>query len=179
MGRGRLGSYAWGVSDEIVDSKLAQALAVLDRQETSFAPQSNSTFVEPWMRRVRDVDDDTLAGLMGQLMNLRRLRNVVAGLCCGAGLLTFGFLGSVSALYAALIYVTLAAAVGFPVFAIGSLSVRRLFLREARAQGLSRAASMLVLTRAERRARLLSPLKRHDDKLEALMQAVRDPDEAS
>jgi hypothetical protein len=153
--------------------------AAMVRQQTSFAPQSNSTFVEPWMRRVRDVDDDTLAGLLTQLMSLRRLRNIVAALCCGAGLLTFGIIGSVSALYAILIYATLAAAVGFPVFAIGSLSVRRLFMREAQAQGLSRAAAMLVLTRAERRARLLSPVAPHEEKVEALMKAVRDPDEAT
>ena len=58
-------------------------------KETSFAPQSNATFVEPWLRRVRDVDDDTLAGLLHQLIGLRRLRNVVAAVCCAVGMSVF------------------------------------------------------------------------------------------
>ena len=94
------------------------------------------------------------------------------------GLAAFGAL-SISGLYLALIYSVLAFSVGMPVFAIGSLSVRRLFLREAAQQGLSRAASMLVLTRAERRARWMSPVSSTETKITALMQAVRDPDTAS
>ena len=142
------------------------------------APTSNQRFSEPWLRRVRDVDDDTLAGLLSQLIGLRRLRNAVAVLCCAVGMGVFGQL-RIDGLYAVLIYAVLAAMVGMPVFAIGSLSVRRLFLREAGAQGLSRAAAMLVLTRAERRARLMSPWQREEAKVQALLQAVRDPDTAS
>lgn len=154
-------------------------LARLPASETSMAPQSNAAFVEPWLRRVRDVDDDTLAGLLSQLIGLRRLRNAVAAVCCVLGMSVFGVIGSVPLAYMALIYGVLAVTVGFPVFAIGSLSVRRLFLKEAQAQGLSRAASMLVLTRAERRARLLAPWQGMDKKVDALMKAVRDPDEAT
>ena len=143
------------------------------------APQSNATFVEPWLRRVRDVDDDTLAGLLSQLISLRRLRNAVAAVCCAVGMSVFGLMQGLPLAYMLLIYGVLAVTVGFPVFAIGSLSVRRLFLREAGAQGLSRAASMLVLTRAERRARLLAPWQDIDAKVDALMKAVRDPDEAT
>lgn len=143
------------------------------------APQSNAAFVEPWLRRVRDVDDDTLAGLLSQLIGLRRLRNAVAAVCCVLGMSVFGVIGSAPLAWMALIYGVLAVTVGFPVFAIGSLSVRRLFLKEAQAQGLSRAASMLVLTRAERRARLLAPWQGMDKKVDALMKAVRDPDEAT
>lgn len=143
------------------------------------APQSNATFIEPWLRRVRDVDDDTLAGLLSQLMSLRRLRNAVAAFCCAAGMSVFGLMQGLPLAYMLLIYGVLAVTVGFPVFAIGSLSVRRLFLREAQAQGLSRAAAMLVLTRAERRARLLAPWQGTDAKVDALMKAVRDPDEAT
>lgn len=162
------------ISEEAMTAPLETAMA----RSSSFAPQSNSTFIEPWMRRVRDVDDDTLAGLLQQLVQLRRLRNVVATVCCVLGLAAFGAL-STSGLYLALIYSVLAFSVGMPVFAIGSLSVRRLFLREAAQQGLSRAASMLVLTRAERRARWMSPVSSTETKITALMQAVRDPDTAS
>jgi hypothetical protein len=147
-------------------------------KETSFAPQSNATFVEPWLRRVRDVDDDTLAGLLHQLIGLRRLRNVVAAVCCAVGMSVFGALQGLPALYMLLVYAVLAVTVGFPVFAIGSLSVRRLFMREAQAQGLSRAAAILVLTRAERRARLLAPWQGTESKVDELIKAVRDPDEA-
>ena len=146
--------------------------------ETSMAPQSNAAFVEPWLRRVREIDDDTLAGLLLQLIGLRRLRNAVAAVCCVLGMSVFGVLSSVPLGYVMLIYAVLAMTVGFPVFAVGSLSVRRLFLREAQALGLSRAAAMLVLTRAERRARFLSPWQGTDGKVDALMRAVREPDEA-
>jgi hypothetical protein len=77
-----------------------------------------------------------------------------------------------------LMYGTLAAMVGLPVFAISSLSVRRLFLREGQRHGLSRSAAMLILTRAERRARMLAPWRGTDEKIEALLRAVRDPDTA-
>jgi hypothetical protein len=146
-------------------------------EPTSFAALSGGQFQEPWLRRVRDVDDDTVAGLLQQLLSLRRLRNSVAAVACGTGVGIFGFL-QVDGVYALLIYGTLAAALGMPVFAIGSLSVRRLFLRESLAQGLSPAASMLVLTRAERRARFLAPWRNDDEKIAALLAAVREPDTA-
>ena len=161
--------YAQSMSDE---------LALTRREETSFAPQSQEQFVEPWHRRVREVDDDTVAGLLQQLVMLRRLRNAVALACCGAGMAVFGSL-DVQGLYALLIYGVLAGMVGMPVFAIGSLSVRRLFLKEARRQGLSTSTAVLILTRAERRARLLAPWRGEEAKIEALLQAVREPDTAS
>ena len=149
----------------------------LMRATSSFAPTSNMAFREPWLRRVRDVDDDTLAGLLQQLLGLRRLRNAVATVCSVLGMLVFGALNT-NGLYQALLYGILAFSVGMPVFAVGSLSVRRLFLREAGQQGLSKAASMLVLTRAERRARWLLPLQAQEKSIAALMHAVRDPDTA-
>ena len=159
--------------------KLGDEMVSITRElETAMAPQSNCKFIEPWLRRVREVDDDTLAGLLQQLVGLRRLRNFVAVVCCAVGIGVFGVLNT-SGLYLALIYGVLAFSLGMPVFAVGSLSVRRLFLREAGQQGLSRAASMLVLTRAERRARWLLPFGSTEKKIEALMQAVRDPDTAS
>lgn len=141
-----------------------------------FAAHSGAQFVEPWMRRVRDVDDDTLAGLLKTLVSLRRLKLAVAGVAAVAGALLFGLLEIQNPVYAVLIYGTLAACVGLPVFATGSLAVRRLFLQEAQRQGLARSTSTLVLTRAERRARFLAPWKREDEKIELLLQAVRDPD---
>jgi hypothetical protein len=140
-----------------------------------FAAHSGAQFVEPWARRVRDVDDDTLAGLLKTLVGLRRLKFGVTGACAAAGALVFGLVktGLVEAL---LIHGTLAAFVALPVFAGGSLAVRRLFLREARRHGLSKSASMLVLTRAERRARCLLPWRRDEQKVELLLRAVREPD---
>ncbi|MDP2341313.1 MAG: hypothetical protein Q8O67_10160 [Deltaproteobacteria bacterium] len=161
------------MSDELV----ADEMALMRREETSVAPQSQGQFVEPWHRRVREVDDDTVAGLLQQLVLLRRLRNLVAVGCCLAGMAVFGFL-EVHGLYAALIYGVLALMVGMPVFAVGSLSVRRLFLKEARRQGLSTSAAVLVLTRAERRARTLAPWRGEDKKIDELLKAVRDPDTA-
>lgn len=140
------------------------------------AAHSGGQFIEPWMRRVRDVDDDTLAGLLKTLVTLRRLKLAVAGGAALTGALLWGFMEIANPLYAVLIYGTLAACVGLPVFAGGSLAVRRLFLQEAQRQGLARSTSTLVLTRAERRARFLSPWKGEDEKIELLLQAVRDPD---
>ncbi len=147
------------------------------RSLTSFASHSASRFSEPWLRRVRDVDDDTVAGLLSQLLSLRRLRNVVAVAACAVGVALFGQLDT-RGVYALLIYGTLASTVGTPVFAIGSLSVRRLFLRESLAQGLSPAAAMLVFTRAERRARFLAPWQSEEQKVARLLAAVREPDTA-
>jgi hypothetical protein len=154
-----------------------QSLVPLATAPTSFASHSEGQFREPWLRRVRDVDDDTVAGLLQQLLSLRRLRNAVGAIASVAGMGIFGFL-DVGGVYALLIYGTLATAVGMPVFAVGSLSVRRLFLRESLAQGLSPAAAMLVLTRAERRARFLAPWRSNDEKIAALLEAVREPDTA-
>ena len=140
------------------------------------AAHQGGQFVEPWMRRVRDVDDDTLAGLLKTLVTLRRLKLAVAGGAALLGALVFGFMEIENPLYAALIYGTLATCVGLPVFAGGSLAVRRLFLQEAQRQGLAKSTSTLVLTRAERRARFLSPWTSEDEKIELLLQAVRDPD---
>lgn len=143
-----------------------------------FAAHSGGQFVEPWMRRVRDVDDDTLAGLLKTLVGLRRLKFAVAGAAALGGALLFGVLRIDDAGYAALIYATLAGVFGMPVFAGGSLAVRRLFLREAQRQGLARSTSTLVLTRAERRARFLPFWKKEEEKIELLLRAVRDPDTA-
>lgn len=159
------------------DTRSLVPTALLQVEPTSFAPHSKGQFREPWLRRVRDVDDDTVAGLLQQLLSLRRLRNTVAAVASIAGMGIFGLL-EVHGVYALLIYGTLAAAVGTPVFAIGSLSVRHLFLRESLAQGLSPAAAMLVFTRAERRARFLAPWRGDDDKIAALLAAVREPDSA-
>jgi hypothetical protein len=143
-----------------------------------FAAHSGQQFREPWIRRVRDVDDDTLAGLLKTLMGLRRLKFAVAGGAAAVGALLFGILRIDEAAYAALIYGTLAGVFGMPVYAGGTLAVRRLFLREAQRHGLARSTSTLVLTRAERRARLLAPWRGEEEKIDLLLKAVRDPDVA-
>lgn len=165
-------------SNERDDRGTEESTAASTALALPFAANSGAAFAEPWVRRVRDVDDDTLAGLLRTLMGLRRLKIAVAVGGCVLGAGVFGQLGAPSLVYAILIYGTLAAAVGMPIFAISSLSVRRLFMREGQRHGLSASAAMLILTRAERRARLLAPWKSSDEKLELLLQAVRDPDTA-
>jgi hypothetical protein len=142
-----------------------------------FAAHSGGQFVEPWLRRVREVDDHTMNGLLKTLVGLRRLKYGVTAATAVAGSLVFGIVDA-PALYALMIHATLAAFVALPVFGGGSLAVRRLFLREAKRQGVSKSASMLILTRAERRARLLAPWKGTDEKLDLLLKAVREPDTA-
>lgn len=143
-----------------------------------FAAHSGAQFVEPWIRRVRDVDDHTLAGLLKTLVGLRRMKLGVSLATAVAGAFIFGTLHTDNPFYAALIYGTLATFVGMPVFAGGTLAVRRLFMKEARSQGLARSTSTLVLTRAERRARFLPPWKGEEERIDLLLQAVREPDTA-
>lgn len=130
------------------------------------------------MRRVREVDDDTLANLLKTLLVLRRLKFGVAAAAAALGGLLFGVLRIDDATYALLIYATMAGVCALPVFAGGTLAVRRLFLREAQSQGLARSTSTLILTRAERRARLLAPWRAEEEKIELLLAAVREPDSA-
>lgn len=144
----------------------------------SSAPQSQSLFVEPWFRRVRDVDDDTLAGMLKLLVQLRRMKLALATAGAVGGALLFGLLRVENPVHALLIYGTLATFVGLPVFAGGTLAVRRLFLQEGARHGISKSATTLILTRAERRARFLSPFAREEDRIEALLRAVREPDRA-
>lgn len=146
--------------------------------ESGLVPFRNAQFTEPWVRRVRDVDDHVLAGLLKTLVSLRRIKFGVTGAAAVAGALVFGFLRFDNIGYAALIYGTLAACVSMPVFAGGTLAVRRLFLREAQHHGLARSTSTLILTRAERRARFLAPWKDEEERIELLLKAVREPDTA-
>ena len=143
-----------------------------------FAAHSGSQFVDPWVRRVRDVDEDVLAGLLKTLLGLRRIKLGVSAASAIAGAFIFGVLRLDNPYYAALIYGTLAAFVSMPVFAGGTLAVRRLFLREAQSHGLARSTSTLILTRAERRARFLPPWRGEEERLALLAKAVREPDEA-
>ena len=69
-----------------------------------FAAHSQGQFAEPWLRRVRDVDDDTLAGLLKTLVGLRRLRLGATAFAAVAGALVFGLLDTP---YAILIHATL------------------------------------------------------------------------
>ncbi|MCP4498910.1 MAG: hypothetical protein GY822_02955 [Deltaproteobacteria bacterium] len=137
-----------------------------------------SQFQEPWMHRAREVDDDTLDFLMTHLVQLHQTKYANS---------TFGFFGGMFLLgvpnfshgwVSLLVYGTLAAVVGMPAFAVGSLSVRRLFLREAKEHGLSSSAAMLLLTRAERKALSLRPFLPRDKAQRLLIEAVREPDKA-
>jgi hypothetical protein len=149
-----------------------------DSSEGGLVPFRNSQFTEPWVRRVRDVDDHVLAGLLKTLVSLRRIKFGISAMAALAGACVFGFLHVENIAYAALIYGTLAACVGMPVFAGGTLAVRRMFLREAQNHGLAKSTSTLILTRAERRARFLPPWKGEDERIDTLLRAVREPDTA-
>ena len=130
------------------------------------------------MRRVREVDDDTLDALLDELLQLRRTKAVFTGAFFIGGAFITGVPNFSHGLVSLLVYGTLACAMGLPAMAVGSLSVRRLFLRSAQRSGLSKSAAMLAFTRAERRARTLRPFSRREDARKLLHDAVRDPDRA-
>jgi hypothetical protein len=68
--------------------------------------------------------------------------------------------------------------VGMPTFATGTLAVRRIFLKEAQGLSLSRSTAMLLLTRAEKRARFMRPFGATDERIEQLIEAVHQWDTA-
>lgn len=142
------------------------------------APGTRSTYLEPWMRRVRDIDDATLDDLLATLVNLRRIKVGLGVTGFFGGMFAFGVLPLDSWLHMILIYGTLAMLGALPAMGIGSLAVRRLFLKDARSRGLSPSAAMLVLTRANRKARHMLPVVRTDAQVERLHEAVRDWDQA-
>ncbi len=144
----------------------------------AFSAGTNTAYSEPWLRRVRDVDDDTLDPLLRMLVLLRRIRGSVTVSALIGGALAFGIPRFDAPTGALLIYGTLALTFAMPVHAVGALAVRRLFLVESRRHGLSRSAALLLLTRAERRARHLPPFLTTATTVEKLRDAVRDPDRA-
>jgi hypothetical protein len=149
-----------------------------DVTENAMAIHPQASFDAPRVNRVHEVEDETLASLMKWLLSLRRMKNAVALSAFGFGAFLCGFIETDRLLYTALIYATMGGVTLMPALAIGSLGVRRLFLKEARAMGLSRSTALLLLTRAERRARTLSPFVSGEEKLKALGEAVRQWDEA-
>jgi len=164
-----MGSAPESVEGETVEHQLG----------SSFAPSSQGAFVEAYFRRVREVDDGVMAHLMQLLLRLRRTKHtlVVGGLVVVGGL-AFGTLPVSDPLYAVMICSTLALMVGMPTFATGSLAVRRIFLKEAQRLSLSRSTAMLLLTRAERRARFMRPFWKPEERIEMLISAVRSWDTA-
>ncbi len=130
------------------------------------------------MRRVREVDDATLDDLLATLVNLRRIKLGLGVAGFFGGMFAFGILPLESWLHMVLIYGTLAMLGMLPAMGIGSLAVRRLFLKDATSRGLSSSAAMLVLTRANRKARHMLPLLSCDTQVERLHEAVRDWDRA-
>jgi hypothetical protein len=142
------------------------------------APGTRSTYLEPWMRRVREVDDATLDDLLATLVNLRRIKLGLGALGFFGGMFSLGILPLESWLHMVLIYGTLAMLGTLPAMGIGSLAVRRLFLKDARSRGLSASAAMLVLTRANRKARHMLPVLGTETQVERLHEAVRDWDRA-
>ncbi len=156
----------------------AQVAGLTDAVTEAFSAGTMTAYSEPWLKRVRDVDDDTLDPLLRFLVALRRIRGTVTLTALVGGALAFGIPRIDASLAALMIYGTLALTFAMPVHAVGALGVRRLFLREARRHGLSRSASLLLLTRAERRARHLFPILPMATVTAKLREAVRDPDRA-
>lgn len=159
------------MSRPLDDKHKAEALT------TAFAPSSRGAFQEAWFRQVREVDDATMSHLMRLLLRLRRIKHVLGAVGFTAGAMAFGVL-PVDLPTAVLLHGTLAAMLGFPTLAAGTLAVRRIFLKEAQRLGLSRSTAMLLLTRAERRARFMLPGADVDERVEQLIRAVHSWDEA-
>ena len=154
------------------------ALEPLDGRMLPTAPGPRGAFVDPWFRRVCEVDAGTLEELVRDLVHLRRIKFGIATLMFVGGACMFGGLQVDNLAYRALIHGTLACIVGMPALATGSLAVRHLFLKAAGRHGLSRTSSMLILTRAERTARHLPPLLGIDDLVQRICEEVRDWDKA-
>lgn len=147
--------------------------ADIEQALTAFAPGSRDAFLEARYRRVREVDDATMSHLLRLLLRLRRIKHVLAGVGFLGGGLLFGVISVENPLYALLLHGTLATMVGLPTLAVGTLAVRRIFLKEAQRLGLSCSTAMLLLTRAERRARFLLRSANVDERVEELIRAVR------
>lgn len=145
---------------------------------TTFAPSSRGAFLDAVYRRVRDVDDATMSHLLRLLLRLRRIKHVLAGIGFVGGGLLFGVVTVDNPLYSLLLHATLATMVGLPTMAAGTLAVRRIFLKEAQRLGLSRSTAMLLLTRAERRARFMLPSADVEESVEQLIRAVHAWDQA-
>lgn len=142
------------------------------------APGAGSTFSAAWVRSVAEVDDATLVSLLRHLIQLRRMKFGIAGLAFAMGAVMFGRLSVANPVYALLMYGTLGCVAALPALAVGGLTVRSLFLREAARLGLSRSTSLLLLTRAERRDRFVHPLQPTEPRVSRLMGAVREWDQA-
>jgi hypothetical protein len=141
------------------------------------APMSLSQFVEPWHLRVRDVDDATMTSLLRSLAELLRTKYALTSVSAVVGASLFGAL-PVDLVYALMMHVVLACMAAFPTHGIATLIVRGMFLREARKSGLSGSAAMLLMVRAERRARSLRVWTPLDTAVVAMHDAVRDMDRA-
>jgi len=134
-------------------------------------------FVEPWHLRVRDVDDGTMTSLLRTLAELRRTKMALTAASAFVGAGFFGVL-PVDIVYALMMHVVLACMAALPTHGIATLVVRGMFLREARRNGLSASASMLLMVRAERRARGLRFFTPIDTAVVEMRDAVRDMDRA-
>jgi hypothetical protein len=141
------------------------------------APMSLTQFVEPWHLRVRDVDDATMTSLLRSLAELNRTKYALTTVAAVVGASVFGVL-PVPLGYALMMHVVLACMAAFPTHGIATLIVRGMFLREAKKSGLSGSAAMLLLVRAERRARTLRMWNSLDTSVVAMRDAVRDMDRA-
>lgn len=150
----------------------------IEQALTTFAPSSRGAFLDAVYRRVREVDDATMSHLLRLLLRLRRIKHVLAVAGFVGGGLLFGIVTVENPVYSLLLHATLATMVGLPTLAAGTLAVRRIFLKEAQRLGLSRSTAMLLLTRAERRARFMLPSADVDERVEQLITAVRAWDQA-
>jgi hypothetical protein len=137
-----------------------------------------NAFTRPWISRVRDLDDGTLRALSDLIFQLRRIKYGVTAASFLAGVAVLGLLPIEQPLYALLFYATAGTTFALPTLGATSLAVRQVFLREAKKLGVARGTAMLLMTRAEREVRHLSPLSSREDRVEAMMKAVQNWDRA-
>ena len=150
----------------------------LSRSEdtASAAAPAASRYAQAWFQRVREVDDGTVALLCRSLVQMRHIKRALSAAGFVAGAFIFGAPNLEHGIYSLLIYGTLSCAIGFPVMAASTLAVRLRLIAEAKRHGLTTSAALLLMTRAERRARHLSWMLGTDDATAALVEAVREPD---
>ena len=142
------------------------------------APNPRGAFVDPWIQRVSEVDLGTLQELMVFLAQMRQFRRRVILGALIVGAFMFGIPDLSYGIYSLLVYGTLSLVCGLCTMAAGSLTVRHLFLKEAARLGLTRPTSLLLFTRAQRRARWMSPFLSSEAQVRELASAVVEMDVA-
>jgi hypothetical protein len=150
----------------------------MSSEKAPIASGWQNAFGRPWIKRMGELDDGTLRALSELLIQLRRVKYGVTGTAFAAGMAVLGSLPIENPIYKMMFYLTAGLTFALPTVGVTSLAVRQVFLREARKLGVGKGTAMLLMTHAERKVRHLSPFLKKDSRVEQMMLAVRNWDQA-